>query len=90
MHACFAALEEESLRNSMTELLAFTRRQGEHINALLARYETVRQFVMSVEGCALQVLRACGTQAQHLFTLPQPCQRTLPRAEVQFQETCTH
>ena len=53
----FAALEEESRLTSMTEFLAFGRKPGESINALLARYETVRQraaiegqFVMSVEG----------------------------------------
>ncbi len=52
-----------------TEMLAFSRRSGESINALLARYEIVRQraptegqFVMSIEGCALQILRACNVQ----------------------------
>jgi hypothetical protein len=39
----FAALEEETRLSSMTEMLAFTRRLGESINALLARYEIVRQ-----------------------------------------------
>ena len=56
----FANLEEESRLQSMTELLAFTRYGGESINALLARYEVVRQraategrFVTSIEGCSL-------------------------------------
>ena len=56
----FAALDEETRLQSMTEMLAFTRRPGESINALLSRYEIVRlraaqegQFIMSVEGCAL-------------------------------------
>ena len=60
----FANLEEETRLQSMTEMLAFSRRQGEDINALLTRYEVVRQraanegrFVMSVEGSALQILR---------------------------------
>ena len=55
----FAALDEETRLASMTEMLAFSGRSGESINALLARYEIVRQraategqFVMSVEGCA--------------------------------------
>ena len=39
LHARFAALEEERRLTSMTEMLAFTRRPGETINALLARYE---------------------------------------------------
>ena len=61
----FANLEEETRLQSMTEMLAFARRQGEDINALLTRYEVVRQraanegrFVMSVERSALQILRA--------------------------------
>ena len=57
-------------------MLAFTRRPGESINALLARYEIVRQraategqFVMSVEGCALQLLRACNIRPEQLMLL---------------------
>ncbi len=63
---------------------------------LLARYETVRQraavegqFVMSVEGCSLQMLRACGIQAQHLFTLLQLFRGQLPQTDAQFQDLCT-
>ena len=96
LHARFSALEEESRLTCMTEMLAFARRPGENINALLARYETVRQranvegqFVMSVEGCSLQILRACGLGAQHLFTLLQPFQGQLPRTDAQFNELCT-
>ena len=57
LHNRFSALEEESRLQAMTEMLAFQRRQGEHINSLLARYDTVRQraavegqFTMSIEG----------------------------------------
>ena len=57
LHARFSALEEESRLTAMTEMLAFRRRHGQSINALLARYEVVRQraavegqFVMSIEG----------------------------------------
>ena len=39
----FADLEEETRLQSMTEMLAFARRSGETINAMLARYEVVRQ-----------------------------------------------
>ena len=41
LHRRFSALEEESRLTSMTEMLAFARKPGESINALLARYETV-------------------------------------------------
>ena len=69
----FSNLNEETRLLSMTEMLAFARRPGENINAMLARYEVVRQragnegrFVMSIEGCALQVLRAAGTHPNQL------------------------
>jgi hypothetical protein len=64
LQARFASLEKESRLACTTEVLDFARRPGETINALLARYETVRQraavegqFGMNIEGCALQVLR---------------------------------
>ena len=69
----FSNLDEETRLLSMTEMLAFARRPGENINAMLARYEVVRQraanegrFVMSIEDCALQVLRAAGTHPNQL------------------------
>ena len=96
LHAKFSQLEEESRLTAMTEMLAFARRNGESINALLARYEVVRQraavegqFVMSVEGCALQLLRAYGIQAQHLFNLLQPFNGQLPQTEAQVQQMVT-
>ena len=96
LHARFAALEEETRLNSMTEMLAFGRRSGESINALLARYEIVRQraategnFVMSVEGCALQLLRACNIQPQHLMILLQPFGGKLPSTDAEFNALAT-
>ena len=60
LHQRFSALEEESRLTCMTEMSAFARRLGEHINSLLARYEAVRQraaveghILMSTEGCSL-------------------------------------
>ena len=95
LHNRFAALEEESRLACMTEMLAFQRKPNESINALLARYETVKQraaiegqFVMSIEGCSLQVLRACNVQASQLFILLQPFQGQLPQTEPQFQQLC--
>ena len=96
LHAKFAALEEESRLQCMTEMLAFTRRPNETINAVLARYETVRQraategqFIMSFEGCSLQLLRTCNIQASQLFILLQPFGGQLPQDEAQFQQLCT-
>ena len=80
----------------MTEMLAFARRPGETINALLARYEIVRQraategqFVMSIEGCSLQVLRACNVQPSQLMTLLQPFGGRMPENDQEFAAMCT-
>ena len=88
-------LEEESRLTAMTEMLAFARRHGEGIDARLARYEIVRQraavegqFVMSIEGCSLQILRACGMQSQHLFTLLKPLNGRMPRDDQEFSVLC--
>ena len=73
-------------------MLSFSRRRNENISALLALYETVRQraavegqFIMSIEGCALQLLRVSGVQTQHFFTLFQPYGGRLPQTDEQFQ-----
>jgi hypothetical protein len=94
LRARFASLEEESRLACMTEMLACSCRSGETINALLARYETVRQraavegqFVMNIESCALQVLRACGIQSQHFFMLLQPFRGGFHRQTGSFK-TC--
>ena len=92
----FANLEEETRLQSMTEMLAFARRPGDNINALLARYEVVRQraaneghFVMSIEGCALQKLRAVGIHANQLTTLHHQFGGRLPTNEVEYQMLIT-
>jgi hypothetical protein len=89
----FAALDEETRLASMTEMLAFARKPGESINALLSRYEIVRmraategQFVMSVEGCALQLLRACNIHPQQLMLILQPFGGLMPATEAQLQQ----
>ena len=87
----FAALDEEARLACMTEMLAFSRRSGESINALLARYEIVRQraategqFVMSVEGCALQLLRACNIRPEQLMLILQPYGGSMPTTDAEF------
>ena len=44
---------------------------------------------MSVEGCALQLLRAVGIGTQHMLTLLQPFRGQMPQTEAQFQELTT-
>ena len=96
IHARFAALEEESRLTTVMEMTNFHRKPGETINALLARYETVRQraavegqFQMSLEGCALQLLRAVGVSPQQLIMLLQPFQGRLPANDQEFQVLVT-
>ena len=88
LHARFAQLGEESRLVAMTEMLSFARKPHESINEVLTRYEIVRQrarlegqFVMSSEGCALQLLRACGVNTTQLMQLLQPFNTNLPRNE---------
>ena len=92
----FANLDEESRLQSMTELLAFTRFGGENINAVLARYEVVRQraasegrFVMSIEGCALQIMRAVGVHPNQLTILLNQFGGRLPNTEQEYQQLVT-
>eukprot|EP00972_Heterocapsa_arctica_P068253 10083726-Heterocapsa_arctica.AAC.1 len=63
----------------MTDVMSLSRKPNERINDVLTRCEIVRQqartegrFVMSSEGCALQLLRAFGASAQQLMQLIQP------------------
>ena len=70
----FAQLDDESRLAAMTQLLAFQRLHGENINAVLSRYDMVRRrarhegnFVMSWEGCSLQLLRALNVNSQQMI-----------------------
>ena len=87
LHARFAPVGEETRLQAMTDLLSFGRRNGEGINLVLTRYEIVRQraraegfFAMSAEGCALQLLRACGVSTNQMM---QVFNRSIPI----FQQT---
>ena len=93
----FALLDDEHCLAAMTQLLAFSRRHGESIKGTLARYEVVRQraareghFVMSWEGCALQILRACNVSSQHMIQFLQPFQGRLPQDEAEFAVLSSH
>ena len=75
----------------MTDLLSFGRRNGEGISQVLTRYEIVRQrartegfFVVSAEGWALQLLRACGVSTNQMMQLLQPFNTNLTANEQQL------
>jgi len=87
----FGQLEEETRLSVMTEMLSFARRPNESINAVLSRYELVRgrarnegMFVMTVPGCALQLLKALNIDGQQLIPLLQPFNYSLPATEEEF------
>ncbi len=67
------------------------------MNALLTRYEIVRQraakegnFVMSVEDCALQVLRALHASPHQLIQFLRPFRGRLPGNEQEFRAMTAH
>ena len=93
----FAMLGDEHRLAAMTQLLAFSRRQGETINGGLARYEVVCRraareghFVMSWAGCALQLLRARNMSSQQMIQFLQPFQGRLPQGEAAFHVVSAH
>ena len=82
---------------AMIQLLAFQRHTGENSIAVLARYAMVRQrafregnFVMSWEGCSLQVLRALNVNSQQLIQFLQPFGSRLPQDENEFYMLTGH
>ena len=90
LHARFAPPGEETRLQAMTDFLSFGRRNGEGINQVLTRYEIVRQraraegfFVISTEGCALQLRRACGVSTNQMMQLLQPFNTNPPASERQ-------
>ena len=89
----FAPFEEEIRLCAMTEMVSVARRPGEDIDQLLTRYELVRaraasegQFRMSVEGCAWQILRACGVGGNQLLMVLQPYNGNVLTTEQQLQQ----
>ena len=93
LQARFAQLDDESRLAAMTQLLAFQRQHGESINAVLMRYDLVRQrarqegnFVMSWEGCSLQLMRALNVSSQQMIQFLQPFGSRLPSTEAEFDQ----
>ncbi len=96
LHERYAQLEEESRLTVMNDMINFQRNPGESINSLLTRYETVRmraavegQFVMSIEGNALQLLRVCGVSPTQMTMFLQPFNGQMPQNPAQFHQLCT-
>jgi len=93
----FAQLADETRLAAMNEFMAFARYPNERINQLLNRYEIVRtraaregNFGMSIEGCALQLLRVCHVNPQQLVQFLQPYGGRLPTTEQEFRDLLAH
>ena len=76
-------------------MIAFEKLPSETFDLVLARCETIReraaldnQFVTSSQSCALQLLRICDIQAQHLASLLQPFSGQLPQNDAQLKQMC--
>ena len=89
----YGQLDEETRMAAMTEMLAFSRHPQETINMVLSRFELVRgrargegQFVMSIEGSALQLMRACHVSPPQMLNLLQPFNHQLPHTEEEFRQ----
>ena len=93
LHNRFALVDEVASLSAVTEMLAFARRPNGLINALLSRYEVVGQrapaegqFVMSIEGMRLQILRGRNVNSQQLIQSLQPFVGRLPTNDAQLVE----
>eukprot|EP00971_Amphidinium_carterae_P327509 6458914-Amphidinium_carterae.1 len=93
----FAPLEEENRLRVVSELLAFSRRPGESIDALLTRFELVRLRALREGGgaaqlgpepTALMLLKACGVSHHQFLQLTQGIGHRLPATEGEFEELC--
>ena len=89
----YAQLADETRLAAVSEFMAFSRRPNETINELLTRYDLVRQraqgdgnFVMSVEGCALMLMRCCHVNNQQFIQFLQPFGGRLPTNDAEFRD----
>ena len=86
-------LEEATRLATMAEMLTFQRHPGEPINMALSRHELARSrardegnFVMPIEGAALQLLRTCQVSPAQLMMLLQPLNNSVPATEIELRQ----
>ena len=97
LSARFAPLDEENRLRAAQDLLSFSRRQGETVDALISRFDITRQLArqegggaVSTDTAALILLRACGVNSEQFQTLTQPFGLRLPNTEQEFSNLCHH
>ena len=92
LHQRFAQQDIVTRMSAMAEMLTFKRHSGEGINSTLTRFEVIRhraasegQFVMTIEGYAVMLMKECRLSKQHVHNLLLPWQGNFPGDEAQFQ-----
>ncbi|CAE7203568.1 RE1 [Symbiodinium sp. CCMP2592] len=97
LSARFAPLDEENRLRAAQDLLSFSRRQGESVDALISRFDITRQLArqegggaVSTDTAALILLRACGVNSEQFQTLTQPFGLRLPNTEQEFSNIHTY
>ena len=94
----FAPLDDESRLRAAQELLSFSRRPHESIDALITRFELVRSRArqegggaqVSTETASLLLLRACNCTSEQFQSLTLPFGYRLPSTDQQFNMLCSH
>ena len=92
LHHRFAQQDIVTRMSAMSEMLNFRRYDREGISSTLTRFEVIRhraasegQFVMTIEGYAVMLMRECRLNKQHVHNLLLPFQGNFPSNEDQFQ-----
>ena len=92
----YSQLGEETRLAALTDLMNFHRQGQERIDALITRFDTIRQranqegqLAMSMQGLAWILLRACAVNDTQLMTLLQPFGGLFPADAAQYQQLCT-
>ncbi|CAK8988411.1 unnamed protein product [Durusdinium trenchii] len=92
----FGNLGEEVRVQAVTELMSFSRKGNENIDALLVRFDSIRTraaeqggAIVSVQGVAWLLLRAVGISDQQLLHLLQPFGGLFPANEAELTQLKT-
>ena len=88
----FAPLEAEMTQRAMHEMMTFSRKHGENIDALLTRFDMVRNraiqrggLAMTHQGLGWVLMRACGISTEQWDRILDVNQGQMPRNEEELQ-----
>ena len=92
----YSQLGEETRLSAITDLMNFNRIGQERIDALITRFDTIRQRAnqegqlnISIQGLTWILLRACSVNDSQLMTLLQPFGGLFPATAEQYRTLCT-